>query len=138
MRSRSLRFVVILLFLGSAAVARGQSFGAGPAQPAASAPLQSPSEPIGASRCMFCHPAEVEGYARSAMAHSLRPAGQEPDGSVTANGSTITIHSSPDGTWQRWQNGSDESEYRVAYVIGSGNHASGYLVDIGGHLFQSP
>ncbi|MGA9185816.1 MAG: c-type cytochrome [Candidatus Acidiferrales bacterium] len=138
MRSRSLRFVVILLFLGSAAVARGQSFGAGPAQPAASAPLQSPSEPIGASRCMFCHPAEVEGYARSAMAHSLRPAGQEPDGSVTANGSTITIHSSPQGTWQRWQNGSDESEYRVAYVIGSGNHASGYLVDIGGHLFQSP
>ena len=24
------------------------------------------------------------------------------------------------------------------YVIGSGEHASGYLVDIGGHLFQSP
>jgi hypothetical protein len=24
----------------------------------------------GASRCQFCHPSQVEGYARSAMAHS--------------------------------------------------------------------
>ncbi len=30
------------------------------------------------------------------------------------------------------------SEYRIAYVIGSGNHASGYLVRMGDHLFQSP
>ena len=30
------------------------------------------------------------------------------------------------------------SAYRVAYVIGSGNHASGYMVRIGDHLFQSP
>ena len=87
---------------------------------------------------MFCHPAEVEGYARSAMAHSLRRAGQEPDGIVTANGSTITMHSSPTGYWQRWENGSDSADYRVDFVIGSGIHASGYLVDIGGHLFQSP
>ncbi len=87
---------------------------------------------------MFCHPAEVEGYSRSAMAHSLRRAGQEPDGVVTAHGSTITMHSSADGYWQRWENGGDSAEYRVDFVIGSGTHASGYLVDIGGHLFQSP
>ena len=30
------------------------------------------------------------------------------------------------------------SEYRVAYVIGSGSHAAGYLIQIGDHLFQSP
>src|SRR5580698_99893 len=29
-------------------------------------------------------------------------------------------------------------DYRIEYVIGSGTHASGYLTDIGGHLFQSP
>jgi hypothetical protein len=30
------------------------------------------------------------------------------------------------------------AEYRMAYVIGSGSHASGYLIQAGGHLFQSP
>jgi hypothetical protein len=29
-------------------------------------------------------------------------------------------------------------EYPVAYVIGSGSHASGYLIQVGNHLFQSP
>jgi photosynthetic reaction center cytochrome c subunit len=72
------------------------------------------------------------------MARSLRRADQEPDGTVTANGSKITIHSSLTGLWQDWENGSDKSRYHVGFVIGSGNHASGYLVDIGGHLFQSP
>lgn len=72
------------------------------------------------------------------MARALRRAGHEPDGVVTANGSTITMRSSAQGFYQTWQNGNDKSEYRVDYVIGSGEHASGYLVDIGGHLFQSP
>ena len=30
------------------------------------------------------------------------------------------------------------SEQRVAYVIGSGSHAFGYLVQISDHIFQSP
>jgi len=30
------------------------------------------------------------------------------------------------------------SEYPVAYVIGSGSHAAGYLIQVGDHLFQSP
>jgi photosynthetic reaction center cytochrome c subunit len=93
---------------------------------------------VGAERCRFCHPTEVEGYARSAMAHALRQAGKEPDGVVSANGSKITMHSSPTGFWQTWENAGEKSDYRVDYVIGSGEHASGYLVDIGGHLFQSP
>jgi photosynthetic reaction center cytochrome c subunit len=97
-----------------------------------------PSEPAGASRCQFCHAAEVEGYARSAMAHSLRRAGQEPDGTVDAADAKITMHSSPTGYWQRLQSGGDTSDYRIDYVIGSGNHASGYLLDVNGHLFQSP
>ena len=72
------------------------------------------------------------------MAHSLRRPGQEPDGTVSAHGSKITIYSTPTGYWQRWENGGDQSEYRIDWVVGSGNHASGYLVEIGGHLFQSP
>ncbi len=95
-------------------------------------------EPAGAHRCVVCHPSEVQGFSRSAMAHALRRAGNEPDGTATAHGSTITMHSSAAGFYQSWENGGDKSEYRVDFVIGSGEHASGYLVDIGGHLFQSP
>lgn len=72
------------------------------------------------------------------MAHALRRAGQEPDGTVNAHGTKVTMYSSPSGYWQTWENAGDKSEYRVDYVIGSGEHASGYLVNIGGHLFQSP
>jgi hypothetical protein len=81
---------------------------------------------------------EVEGYARSAMAHSLRRAEQEPTGMVNANGATITMYSNPSGSWQRWQSGGETSTYHINYVIGSGNHAAGYLADVAGHLFQSP
>ena len=98
----------------------------------------SAGEPVGADRCMVCHLAEVEGYARSAMAHSLRRAGQEVSGVVTTPGTKITMYSSPTGFWQRLESAGDVSNYRIDWVIGSGNHASGYLVDIEGHLFQSP
>ncbi len=130
---------IFLIYLGSAASLRSQSPGnAATSQGALHRQQPLPKAPSGASRCMFCHPAEVEGYARSAMAHSLRRAGQEPEGTVDAHGSKITMHSSPTGYWQSRENAGDKSDYRIDYVVGSGNHASGYLVDIGGHLFQSP
>jgi photosynthetic reaction center cytochrome c subunit len=134
-----LNLSVFLILLSSVTFGRGQSANnAAPTPDAAALGQPLPRSPAGASRCMFCHPSEVEGYARSAMAHSLRRAGQEPDGTVSAHGSRITMRSSPTGYWQHWENGVDNSDYRVDYVVGSGNHASGYLVDIGGHLFQSP
>src|ERR1700691_4625202 len=128
----------ILVSLGIASVTQSQS-----AAPAAEHNAPTPSEqpataPTGGSRCATCHATEVAGYARSAMAHSLRRPGQEPDGIVTAHGSKITMYSTPAGYWQRWENGGDQSEYHIDWVVGSGNHASGYLVDIGSHLFQSP
>ncbi len=95
-------------------------------------------EPAGASRCKVCHAAEVEGYTRSAMAHTLRRAGQEPIGTVNTPNGNITMYSTPTGSWQRLDSAGDVSNYHIDYVIGSGNHASGYLVDIAGHLFQSP
>jgi photosynthetic reaction center cytochrome c subunit len=98
----------------------------------------SAREPTEASPCVFCHRAEVEGYARSAMAHSLRRAGQEPDGTVQTPDTKITMHSSPTGYWQRLESGADVTNYRIDYVIGSGNHASGYLLDVADHLFESP
>ncbi len=93
-----------------------------------------------ASRCESCHPKEVEGYSRSAMARSLRRAGKEPEGSFvySISGTKFTIYSKPDGLWQRMERDGDVSDYHVDYVVGSGNHASGYLVRIGDHLFQSP
>ena len=96
------------------------------------------SEPAGASRCQFCHPSQVEGYARSAMAHSLRRSAQEPAGTVTTPEEKITMYSSPTGYWQRLESGGDVTSHRIDYVIGSGIHASGYLLDLTGHLFQSP
>jgi photosynthetic reaction center cytochrome c subunit len=122
-------------------VASGQSpsvspiNGKGSAQASA---LQLSSAPSGSNRCIFCHPAEVEGYERTTMAHSLRRAGAEPEGAVNANGSKITMHSSSTGYWQRWENKGEAIDFRIAYVIGSGTHAAGYLADISGHLFQSP
>jgi photosynthetic reaction center cytochrome c subunit len=135
----ALSLSIVFVLFGSVVYVRSQS----PNDPAPKLNKEAsaqtlPSEPTGAARCVFCHPTEVEGYARSAMAHSLRRAGEEPEGTVSAHGSKITMHSEPTGYWQHWENGGDSSDYRVDYVVGSGNHASGYLVDIGGHLFQSP
>jgi len=119
---------LLVALIGLAGVSAGpvQSSGDGAAanHPYASLPLQA-KEATGASRCVVCHASEVEGYSRSTMAHSLRRAGHEPDGSVSAHGTTITMHSSPTGYWQRWENGGDKTEYRIDYVIGSGAHASG-------------
>src|SRR5271154_6615060 len=131
--------VVLLVFLSSALTTPGQSATTTIAEHDASTSVQQlATAPTGGSRCVTCHPAEVAGFARSAMAHSLRRPGQEPDGIVSAHGSKITMYSTPTGYWQRWENGGDQSEYRIDWVVGSGNHARGYLVDIGGHLFQSP
>ncbi len=130
---------MILILIGGDSAGRGQAHGKAESQHDAQVALQfKMGEAVGADRCMICHPTEVEGFARSAMARALRRAGQEPDGTVSAHGTTITIHSSSTGFWQTWENAGDKTQYRVDYVIGSGEHASGYLVDLGDHLFQSP
>jgi len=143
MASASDSRAALLFVLGIALVApggaRAQSQNASSVkQPATSGRAQFFREPTGDQRCAVCHPGEVAGYARSGMAQSLRRTHQEPAGVVTARGTTITISSSASGYWQSRENAGEKSHYRVDFVVGSGNHASGYLVDIGGHLFQSP
>jgi tetratricopeptide (TPR) repeat protein len=95
---------------------------------------------LAAHPCESCHPKEVAGYLHSSMARSLRRPGREPEGSFTAAGSgtRFTIRSDSKGTWQRMERAGEVSEYQVEYVIGSGHHAAGYLIQAGDHLFQSP
>lgn len=102
------------------------------------APLQWAEAPHGGDRCILCHRSEVEGYSKFAMAHSLRKAGNEPIGSVSTADTKITVLNDQNGYWQRLQGGGSITSYRIDYVIGSGNHASGYLLDLADHLFQSP
>ena len=130
--------VVLVVVLGIASWGQGRSDKSDSASPDARVVAPQVVKLTGSSRCQFCHATEVEGYARSAMAHSLRRAGQEPDGTVETPDAKITMYSSPTGYWQRLQSGEDVTNYRIDYVIGSGNHASGYLLDLAGHLFQSP
>jgi photosynthetic reaction center cytochrome c subunit len=130
--------VVLLVVLELASFGQGQSGKHDSTSASARVIPAQVVKPTGSSRCQFCHAAEVEGYARSAMAHSLRRAGQEPDGTVETPDAKITMHSSATGYWQRLQSVEDVTNYRIDYVIGSGNHASGYLLDLAGHLFQSP
>jgi photosynthetic reaction center cytochrome c subunit len=137
-RALHLLEVVLVAVWGTACFGQGESSKGDPSIPNAQMVPAPLVRSTGSSRCQFCHAAEVEGYARSAMAHSLRRAGQEPDGTVETPDTKITMYSLPTGYWQRLQSGEDVTNYRVDYVIGSGNHASGYLLDLAGHLFQSP
>src|ERR1700722_1022890 len=94
----------------------------------------------GASPCADCHPNQERGYRQSAMAHSLSEATAQPDGSFehALSKTRFSIYSNPSGMVHRFDRGSESGEQRVAYLIGSGAHAFGYLVRIGDHLFQSP
>jgi hypothetical protein len=94
----------------------------------------------GDRRCVDCHPKEVTGYRQSAMSHSLNEAPTQPDGAFehALSKTRFSIRSSAAGMWQRFDRTGERGEQRVAYVIGSGAHAFGYLVQIGDYLFQSP
>ncbi len=94
-----------------------------------------PTDPTG---CRKCHAEEVDGFQRSKMAQSMRLGGQEPEGVVKVPGTVITMSNDTRGSWQNLQHEGNKTPYHVDYVIGSGTHASGYVVNLGGHLFQSP
>ena len=90
--------------------------------------------------CFTCHPKEVQAYSRSAMARALsRPVGQ-PSGTFEHpySQTTFTTYADSAGLRQRLVRNGEVAEQSIAYVIGSGSHALGYLVRIGDHLFQSP
>ena len=94
----------------------------------------------GDQHCAKCHAKEVLGYRQSAMAHSLSEAAPQPDGSFehALSKTRFTIRSGPSGVFQKFERGGASSEQKIAFVIGSGGHAYGYIVEAGDHLFQSP
>src|SRR5579872_5557653 len=94
---------------------------------------------LAAHPCEPCHAKEVAAYSQTSMARSLRLPGNEPQGSfAAASGTRFTIRSGSKGTFQRMERDGGSAEYPVAYVIGSSSHASGYLIQVDNHLFQSP
>ncbi len=74
------------------------------------------------------------------MSRSLALAGAQPDGQFdhTISGTHFRSIHKPDGVWQSLERSGETEQVRVAYAIGSGSHAVGYLALIGNHLFQSP
>ncbi|MFZ0594610.1 MAG: tetratricopeptide repeat protein [Bryobacteraceae bacterium] len=90
--------------------------------------------------CVSCHAKEVEGFSRSAMAHSLSPADHAPAGAFEHrfSGTKFTINSVAGEVRQTVERPGLTESLTVQYAIGSGNHAVGYLARVGDHLFQSP
>src|SRR5579862_877566 len=88
------------------------------------------SETDEAEACIRCHKEEVNGFARSKMAHSMQLPAHEPEGTVRAPQATLRMYSNQSGIWQSLESHGHAENYRVDYVIGSGTHASGYIVSL--------
>lgn len=90
--------------------------------------------------CAQCHAKIVARYSTTPMAHSLSSPKREPSGSFihSISNTRFTIDSNDTRTIQRLERDGATANHQIAYVIGSGSHAFGYLVQVGDHLFQSP
>ncbi len=97
-----------------------------------------PAFPV--ERCAQCHPSEVAGFRATPMAHSVSLPGPEPAGkffhSISQTEFSIKDHGST--LDQQITRGGLSASYPMAYAVGSGAHAISYLIDVSGHLFQSP
>ncbi len=94
-------------------------------------------------RCAGCHPKEVEEYMKSGMARSLAPIATRsaaPDGSVEHGFSKTSffVRSTSTMMMQGFSRRDESAQRAVTFVIGSGNRALGYLIQIENDLFQSP
>src|SRR4029079_4758294 len=97
-----------------------------------------PESSIDPNHCAACHAEEVNGFARSQMARSMRIAQLEQVGIVQDEQTTITMHSDKGSSWQTIEDRGGAVTYHVDYVVGSGTHARGDLTDLGIHPFQTP
>src|SRR6266542_2665901 len=90
--------------------------------------------------CATCHPQQVENYLRTGMGRSLTRAALQPPGRFVhrASGSTVVITVNSSTMRQRIERNGLSADHPVAYVIGSGHKAFGYLIDLRDHLYQSP
>ncbi len=94
--------------------------------------------------CAKCHPAETAGFLSTPMGRSSGPAADAPSGKYghALSKSEFTIDVTGQGSGgkmvQHIERDGFSGEYPIAFAVGSGTHAFAYVVDIGGHLFESP
>jgi hypothetical protein len=90
--------------------------------------------------CKSCHPKEVEGYAQTAMARSISPASDRFVGSFLQQTSQTRFESQTTSNqlYQSYSRLGESAKLPAPYAIGSGDHAVGFLLRAGDHLFQSP
>lgn len=90
--------------------------------------------------CLPCHPREVARFSRSPMARSLGTPAAEPAGTFRhrASGSTVRVSWKNRAMYHQVQERGLSAEYPIAYSIGDGKVGRSYLVELGGHFFQSP
>ncbi len=95
---------------------------------------------VSGNPCQVCHPREVAGYQKTAMAHSLSHSVQPKTGNFRHALSGTLFVIKPDGDSAKVSMTRDglTVSYPLAYSIGSGSHATGYLVQMDNHLFQAP
>lgn len=90
--------------------------------------------------CATCHPKEAAGFAATPMAHSLGTPGPLPAGKFlhSVSQTRFAAEWKGDHLVQTVERNGVSAKYDVAYVIGSGSHAIGFLIQTGDYLFQSP
>lgn len=90
--------------------------------------------------CELCHAKEASGFQNTAMAHSLAIAGPQPDGTFEhlLSHTRFTTRNGSDGLVQSFRREGESESLTFEYVVGSGEHAFGYLAQVRDHLFQSP
>jgi hypothetical protein len=90
--------------------------------------------------CQSCHPVQTKNFLGSPMGRALsEPSGGESGEFVHAvSGSRFTIRANGAAAIHKLERNGIVAEHSIAYRIGSGNHATGYLVRTGDALFQSP
>ncbi|PYV13152.1 MAG: hypothetical protein DMG21_21710 [Acidobacteria bacterium] len=82
----------------------------------------------------------MAGFAVTQMARSLGPPKPGLSGKYihAVSGTVFTIETPGSGMVQRIKRGAATGEYKIPYALGSGTHAFAYLMELNGHLFQSP
>jgi len=92
------------------------------------------------SVCLACHPKQTDAYFRSPMGNSIGVPKSVPQAGFThfKSKTRFGILDQGKGVTHNIERSGFSAEYPVAYRIGSGNHAEGFLVRIGEWLFQSP
>lgn len=91
--------------------------------------------------CATCHPEETAGFRETAMAKSLSTSASaaDPSGAFedAFSHTRFEIRKTDAGSQQTWQRNGQQQSMLFQYRIGSGEHASGFLALVSGHLFQS-